>query len=130
MFPINDILPMLKRYAFEYQRDVGPPNWVTDTLLEVGVPHESLFSVLEAMIYGDEAPFSGRNSAYLSSDLLHVVQLWYRYTLRGNGQVLDGEENATAVSQTLQMLVRDRRLDPDELEVCQVLRGRIEASLM
>lgn len=118
---------MLKRYAFEFQNNIGPETWVVDVLVEINVPFESLFAVLEAMFYGDEAPFQGRNRRYIANDLLYVVRLWYQQTSRGNGKVLGNEENATAVSQTLQLLVSG--LDPNQAEECQILRGRIENSL-
>lgn len=127
LFPINDLVPMLKRYAFEFQRHVGLETWVVDVLVEINVPFESLFAVLEAMYYGDEAPFQGPNRRYISNDLIYVAQLWYQQTSRGNWQILGNEENAAEVSQMLQLLVSE--LEPSRAEECQILRARIEHSL-
>lgn len=118
---------MLKRYAFEFQNNVGPDTWVVDVLVEINVPFESLFAILEAMFYGDEAPFQGRNRRYIANDLLYVVRLWYQQTSHGNEKILGSEENAMAVSQTLQLLVSG--LDASQVEECHILRGRIESSL-
>lgn len=120
---------MLKRYAFEYQNGVGLETWVTDTLVEIGVPFESLFAVLEDMFYGDEAPFQGPNARYVVRDLLHVVRLWYQHTSRGHVKVLGSEESAAAVSETLQMVLQSGMLDATMAEECRILRGRIEATL-
>lgn len=118
---------MLKRYAFEFQHNIGPENWVVDVLVDINVPFESLFAVLEAMYYGDEAPFQGRNRRYICNDLVYVARLWYQQTSRGNGQILGNEENAAEVSQMLQLLVSE--LEPSRAEECQVLRARIEHTL-
>ncbi len=128
-FPIADLVPMLKRYAFEFQNGIGPETWVSDTLLDIGVAYESLFSALESMYYGDEAPFKGRNRRYVAIELLHVVQLWYRSTARGIGQELGGEENAAAVDQTLRTVLQHGGLDKDKAEDCMVLRTKIAGAL-
>ena len=125
MFPVADLVPMLERYAFEFQNGVGPKTWVLDTLIDIGVPFESLYSVLEGMFYNDEAPFQGRNRRYIANDILYVVQIWFQDSSRGTGQILGGDTNAVAISQTLQML-QQSGLDEQKAEECQVLRMRIE----
>jgi nuclear pore complex protein Nup155 len=129
MFPVNDLVPMLKRYAFEHQNGIGPPTWVVDAFIDINVPFESLFAVLESMFYANEAPFQGRNRAYVANDLLHVVRLWVQQTTRDNGMVLGSVENAAAVSQALQMLLQQGGLDRDKREECQILRTRLENSV-
>ena len=117
---------MLERYSFDYQRGVGPTSWVVDTFLDVGVPYEVLFAVLEGMFYNDEAPFQGKNRKYIANDMLYVAERWFRESSRGNvGKVLAGESNAMAVLQTLQML-QVNGLDGKELEECQTLCMRID----
>ena len=124
MFAISDLVPMLERYSIEYQNGVGPETWVMDTLIDIGVPFESLYSVLEGMFYNDEAPFQGKNRRKIAKDILHVVQKWFQDSCRGLGNILGGESNAATVSATLHMM--QPILDARSREECQMLRMRIE----
>lgn len=119
---------MLKRYAFEFQNGVGPSTWVVDVFIDINVPFESLFGVLESMFYANETPFQGHNRRHVADDLLHVVRLWVQDSTRDNGIILGSHENAAAVSQALQMLMQQGGLDRNKQEECQVLRTRIEYS--
>jgi len=125
-FPVPDLVPMLERYAFEFQKGVGPETWVVDTFIDVGVPYESLFPVLEGMFYNDEAPFQGRNRRYIANDIVYVVRQWFQDSIRSAGNLLGGENNAVAISQTLLMLQQSGGLDARREEECQLLRTRIE----
>lgn len=129
MFPIADIVPILERYAFEFQNGVGPGTWPMDCLIGVGVPFESLFTVLEGMFYNDEAPFQGRNRRYIANDIIYVAGLWFQDSSRGVGKILGGEGNAAAISQTLMMLQQSGLLDGESLDECRALRARIELLL-
>ena len=129
MFPIADIVPILEKYAFEFQNGVGPRTWPMDSLIGVGVPFESLFTVLESMFYNDEAPFQGRNRRYIANNLISVVKLWFQDSSRGGGKVLGGESNATAITQTLMMLQQSGLLDGETLDECRALRANIELML-
>lgn len=127
MFPVSDLVPMLERYAFEYQNGIGPETWVMDTLIDVGVPFESLYPVLETMFYNDEAPFQGKNRRYIANDIVYVVRLWSQDRGRGAGEMLGGESNAATISATLQML--QPILDARRAEENQMLRMKIETVL-
>lgn len=129
MFPIADIVPILEKYAFEFQNGVGPRTWPIDTLIGVGVPFESLFTVLEGMFYNDEAPFQGRNRRYIANDIIYVAGLWFQDSSRGAGKILGGESNAAAITQTLMMLQQSGLLDEKTLDECRALRARIEHML-
>lgn len=129
MFPIADIVPILERYAFEFQNGVGPRSWPVDCLIGVDVPFESLFTVLEGMFYNDEAPFQGRNRRYIANDIIYVVGLWFQNSSRGAGKILGGEGNAAAITQTLMMLQQSGLLDGESLDDCRALRARIELML-
>lgn len=128
MFPVSDLLPMLKRYALEFQNGIGPDTWVIDTLIDLNVPFESLLEILENMFYADEAPFSGRNRRFIANDMLYVIELWFHDSLRGGGQVFGDEVNAAAISQTLGVLVQGG-LEEKKVQECLGLRGRIEGLL-
>ena len=129
MFPIADIVPILERYAFEFQNGVGPSSWPVDCLIGVDVPFESLFTVLEGMFYNDEAPFQGRNRRYIANDIIYVVGLWFQSSSRGAGKILGGEGNAATITQTLMMLQQSGLLDGVALDECRALRARIELML-
>lgn len=129
MFPIADLVPILERYAFEFQRGVGPRQWPMDCLVGVGVPFESLFTVLEGMFYNDEAPFQGRNRRYVAHDIIYIAGLWFQDSNRGTGKILGGEGSAAAITQTLMMLQQSGLLEGEDLEECRMLRGRIEQIL-
>ena len=124
MFPVADMVPILERYAVEFQNGVGPETWVMDTCIDVGLPFESLFSVLESMFYNDEVPFQGRNRRHIANELVYVVTLWSQESTRGAGKILGGEETAAGVSQALQAV--QPTLDARRGEECQMLRMRIE----
>lgn len=128
-FPIADLVPMLKQYAFEYQNGVGPETWVTDVLIDIGIPFESLFPILESMYYSEEAPFQGRNRRHIAVELVHVAQRWYESTSRGPGLELGGEENAAAVDQTLRTVLQSEGLDKEKAEICMILRTKIAGAL-
>ena len=128
MFPIPDLLPLLKRYAYEFQNDVGPETWVMDTFIDINVPYESLVSVLESMFYNDEAPFQGRNRRFIANDLIYVIGQWYRETSRGAEAVFGGESNAEGVLELLRV-VGQSGLDEERAGTCQALRVRIESTL-
>lgn len=127
MFPVSDLVPMLERYAVEFQNGVGPETWVMDTLIDVGVPFESIYPVLEVMFYNDEAPFQGKNRRYIANDIVYVVKLWLQDRRRGTGEVLGGAANAATISATLQTL--QPTLDARRAEENQMLRMKIEAVL-
>jgi len=118
---------MLERYAFEYQRYVGPPTWVVDTFLDLSVPYESLISTLEAMFYNDEIPFRGKNRKYIATDMLHVIQRWFTESSQMGikGALFGGEENARVISHTLGVLAANG-LDERQVEEASVLKTRIE----
>lgn len=99
-----------------------------DTLIDVAVPFESLFPVLEGMFYNDEAPFQGRNRRYIANEIIHVVKLWFQASSRGTGKILGGETNAAAVSETLLML-QQSGLEENKADECRGLRARIESVL-
>lgn len=120
---------MLKRYAFEYQQGVGPDTWVTDIMVEIGVPFETLYMVLESMLCGEETPFDGARRRSMAYDLLHLIQLWYRATARGNGTELGGRDNAAAVEVTLNYMLHSESISPDRAEECRVLVRKIHAIL-
>lgn len=122
------LLPLLERYAFEFQRGVGPATWVVDVFLDLQVPFDILVAVLEGMFYNDEVPFKGRNRRHIASDMLHLISRWFAESTQYGTSPFGSDETALAISQTLQVL-QQNGLDERQAQECQILRVRIEQFL-
>ncbi|KAJ5320589.1 hypothetical protein N7508_000872 [Penicillium antarcticum] len=130
VFPVRDLVPMLERYALEFQRNVGPATWVVDLFLDLGVAHESLYAVLETMYYTDEAPFHGANRRYIASDLLYLLTGWFQETVRLGGMVFGSDVVAERISEMLLILQQGSNvLSQEELTTAIELRSRIDEIL-
>jgi nuclear pore complex protein Nup155 len=110
VFPVRELLPILERYSLEHQRGTttsttssfGPTShWVIDLFLDLGVAFESLYAVLEAMYYTEEAPFQGANRRYIAADLVYLLQGWFNDSAQLGGMVFGSEAAAERVSETL-----------------------------
>lgn len=126
VFPVPMLLPILERYALEHQRGVGPPTWVVDLFLDLGVAHETLYTVLESMHYTDEAPFHGSNRKYITKDLLYLIGCWLKESVRLGGVVFGSELVAERISEVLLLLQQQGGLVPEQMQEAQELRARIE----
>ena len=104
VFPIRELVPILERYSLEHNREIGNTPWVVNLFIELGIPHESLYAVLEAMWYTDEAPFQGSNRRLVAYDLLYVVQVWLYETTRVGGVPLGSQSVSERVSETMTLL--------------------------
>jgi nuclear pore complex protein Nup155 len=128
IFPIPLLLPMLEKYAFEYQRGVASSTWVIDLFLELQVGCEKLFDVLESMWYANEAPFYGRNRGILANDSIYVIEQWLHETIKGGGTIFDSEASALRIDQMLQTLLQtgaQAGLDGTGAQKCRLVRERI-----
>jgi nuclear pore complex protein Nup155 len=124
VFPIPILLPMLERYALEHQRNVGPPTWVIDTFFDLGVPHETIYSVLESMYYIDEAPFHGSNRKIIARDLLYTIEHWFHDTVRLGGVVFGSDLIAERVEEMLTLL-QQGGISAEQMAAAHELRARI-----
>ncbi|KAJ5577531.1 uncharacterized protein N7459_006495 [Penicillium hispanicum] len=104
VFPVRELVPILERYSLEQHSDIGSTPWVVNLFLELGIPHESLYAVLEAMWYTDEAPFQGANRRFVAYDLLYLVQVWLYETTRVGGAPFGSELVGERVSETMILL--------------------------
>ncbi|KAL2815829.1 Non-repetitive/WGA-negative nucleoporin C-terminal-domain-containing protein [Aspergillus cavernicola] len=125
IFPIPILLPMLERYSLEHQRNVGPPTWVIDTFFDLGVAHETIYSVLESMYYTDEAPFHGANRRFIARDLLYTIEHWFHDTVRLGGIVFGSDVIAERVSEML-ILLQQGGISAEQMQVAHELRARIQ----
>ncbi|OQD67764.1 hypothetical protein PENPOL_c003G08067 [Penicillium polonicum] len=126
IFPIRELVPMLERYALEFQRNVGPATWVVDLFIDLGVAHESLYAVLETMYYTDEAPFHGSNRRFIAHDLLYLLSGWFHETVRLGGMVFGSDIVAERVSEMLLILQQSGVISGEQLEIAHDLRSRID----
>ncbi|KAL4865547.1 hypothetical protein BDV12DRAFT_148286 [Aspergillus spectabilis] len=125
VFPIPTLIPMLERYALEHQRNVGPPTWVIDTFFDLGVAHETIYSVLESMYYTDEAPFHGANRRIIARDLLYTIEHWFHDTVRLGGVVFGSDVIAERVVEML-VLLQQGGISAEQMAVAHELRARIQ----
>jgi len=129
-FPVTLLLPLLERYALEYQRGVGPATWVLDLFLDLEVPHETLLPVLEQLYYANEQPFRGKNRRVLAGDLVYLLSRWFSSSERNGERVPYGsEENLAGVEEMLAGLVRSGDLETRRGEEAEMLRSRIAQAM-
>ena len=129
-FPIPILLPMLLRYALEYQANAASPMWVMDTFLELDIRPSALVPVVEQMYYTNEQPFVGRHRRILAADLVYLIQAWLRESERHGDSVLFGsEENAAGIDELLTGLAGSQDLDPEKQQAVDTLRGRIAQAM-
>jgi nuclear pore complex protein Nup155 len=129
-FPIPILLPMLLRYALEYQNNAAPPTWVLDIFLELDIRPQALLPVLEQMYYTNEQPFVGRHRRVLAANLVYLIQAWLLESERhGDSVVFGSDENAAGVEEVLTGLVRSQDLDAEQREAVEILRGRIAQAM-
>ncbi|KAL4892414.1 Non-repetitive/WGA-negative nucleoporin C-terminal-domain-containing protein [Aspergillus ambiguus] len=127
IFPIPVLLPMLERYSLEHQRGVGPATWVVDLFLDLGIAHETIYTILESMYYTDEAPFHGSNRKYIAKDLLYLIEHWFHDTIRLGGTVFGSDVVAERISETLLLLLQQGgSITPEQTQLANELRTRIE----
>jgi nuclear pore complex protein Nup155 len=116
VFPVRELVPLLERYSLEHQRNVGPDHWIVDLFLDLGVAHESIYAVLEAMYYTDEAPFQGPYRRFIAADLLYLLEGWFQETMRLGGMVFGSDVVAERVSETLLLLQQGAAVNGADIE--------------
>lgn len=129
IFPLRELVPMLERYSLEFQRNVGPPTWVVDLFLDLGIGHDALYFVLETMYYTDEAPFHGTNRRFIAQDILYLLEGWFATSVQLGGMVFGSDVVAERVSELLLILTQSNVISPDQLPAIQKLMSRIEEVL-
>ncbi|MCJ1313885.1 hypothetical protein MMC25_007565 [Agyrium rufum] len=129
IFPVPDLIPLLERYAYEHQRKVGSPTWVVDIFIDLQVPYESIFPVLEGIFYNNEIPFHGVARRVIAEHIIYITQRWLHDSMRGVGKMFGGETNAMAVSETLLALEQSGIFNNHKTEDCAALRMTIDQML-
>ncbi|EHY59224.1 hypothetical protein HRR83_001507 [Exophiala dermatitidis] len=127
-FPVHVLLPILEKYSFEHQRNVAPAHWVVDIFLELEIPYERLFEVLETMFFSGDAPFVGSNRKYIASEIAYVVGKWFHDSMRAGTVIFGSDTGAARVEETMQALLQQSRaagLDDETVQVCRVVVEKI-----
>lgn len=128
-FPVDTLLPMLLVYWYHQQRNVTGPRWVTDIFLNLEVPYERVFEVLENMLFSTtEPPFIGSNRKYIASEIAYVVTKWYRESERAGTCVFGSEASAARVKEALDALLHEGRaaaLDDETTSTCRAVIARL-----
>ncbi|KAG9684501.1 nucleoporin-domain-containing protein, partial [Aureobasidium melanogenum] len=129
-FPIPILLPMLLRYALEFQNNAASPMWVMDTFLELDIRPSVLVPVVEQMYYTNEQPFVGRHRRILAADLIYLIQAWLRESERHGDSVLFGsDDSAAGIDELLTSLAGSQDLDAANQQAVDILRGRIAQAM-
>ena len=130
VFPLQILLPMLERYAIQPHDVKPPPNWALDLFLDLDVPHETLLPILEGLYYGNEHPFVGSKRRVIASQMVYLVQSWFRESERKGERVVFGsEENASLAVDCASTLLRTEELDAASRRDAEVLVEAVQRSL-
>jgi len=123
------LLPMLERYALEYQRGKGPSTWVVDLFVDLEVPFENLVPVLEQLYYANEQPFQGKNRRVLAGDLVYVLVRWFESSERSGAIPFGSEDNSTGVEEMVAGLIRSGDVEGQRRDEAETLRSRIAQAM-
>jgi nuclear pore complex protein Nup155 len=142
VFPVNIVLQILLQYDLEfYTHDVNVANaqnlllngnsmWPIDVFLKLNAPFESMVATLEALWYGQEPPFAGRNNRkMLVKWVIYLVEQWAASSRR-SGALFGGPENAIGLAEVMRMILSSDVLGRDMDDQSWIQRGReISATL-
>lgn len=141
VFPVNIVLQILLQYDLEfYTHDPnvanaqnitlnGNPTWPIDVFLKLNAPFESMVATLEALWYGQEQPFVGRNRKMLVKWIVYLTEQWAASSRR-TGAVFGGPENAIGLAEVMRMVLGSDVLGRDMEDQSWIQRGReISATL-
>ncbi|CVK94545.1 hypothetical protein FPRO04_10766 [Fusarium proliferatum] len=88
IFPIQDLLPELCRYAVAYQQDAtigADPTWPVQLFLTLGVSHDMIVRVLEGVFDSQDYGFSGSVRNRMIELIVYVVNDWVAEARRRGG---------------------------------------------
>jgi len=121
------LIPMIEKYAFEFQNNASPRYWVPDLFIEVGFPHETIVTTLQNLWYSNSPPFIGdRRRRVLAEHVVYVCDQWYEECVRTNTRLYGSDENAQEMSELLGLLTT--ALLPRDQEAVNQLRRKIQRS--
>jgi nuclear pore complex protein Nup155 len=124
-FPPALLIPMLEKYAAEHQAGIGPIHWLPDLFIAVNIPFENICSTMQAMLFQNLAPFTGRGKRPLAEHLLYICEQWLEECVRKNVVPYGGEQNAVEIDELVNLMVTQGDLGAAEMERAAELRRKI-----
>ncbi|RKF57606.1 Nucleoporin NUP170 [Erysiphe neolycopersici] len=118
------LIPMLEKYALEFQFQTGPRIWLPELFIEVGFTFEIIISILQDMWYQNIAPFTDRRRRILSEHILYIIEQWYEECMRANGRLFSSDDIADSVVELLDAFASSNLSSPD-MEMCEEMKRRI-----
>lgn len=130
-FPIQTLVPMVERYFARPYATHPPDTWPVDLFLELEIPHETLLPAFEAVFYGNEEPFNTPSKRrVIAVQIVHLLQRWVLSSERAGERIVCGsEENASAVLECLNSLIRGGDLERQSLVQAESLRGLVQGAM-
>jgi nuclear pore complex protein Nup155 len=119
------LIPMLERYAIEFQYNVGPRTWLPDLFIEVHFPYETIISVIQNMWYNNIAPFTGPRKRHLAEHMIYALTQWYEDCVKTNTRLFGSDENANDINDFLEELGQDEYLQQSDRDNIGDLRRKI-----
>ena len=116
-YKTDDLVPLLEIYAYEHQRDVGAPTGVVDSLLEAGIPADTIVRILDEMFWRDEVPFQGAARRRLIRDTTYASQRWFTRAVRKGGEAVLKKDFVKGVLEGLARV----STDPEKSHIVGVL---------
>lgn len=118
------LIPMLEKYALEFQFQIGPRIWLPELFIEVGFTYENILSILQDMWYQNIAPFTDRRRRILSEHILYIIEQWYEECMRANGRLFGSDDIAKSIVELLDAFASSN-LSASDMEMCEEIKRRI-----
>ena len=125
VFPVQVLIPLLETYSLQHQRQAALNHWIVDLFLDLDVPHQTIFGVLEAMYYTESVPFTGANRRFIANDMIYLLEIWFYETSRVGGLLFGSSQVVEQVTETLDLLQQGPETTPEVRERTADLRRRI-----
>ncbi|TVY13810.1 Nucleoporin [Lachnellula arida] len=121
------LIPMIEKYACEFQHNASSRNWVPDLFIEVGFPFETIIATLQSVWYSNSPPFNvASRRKVLAEHVVYICDQWYEECVRTNTRLYGSDENAQEMSELLGLLSND--LQSRDQDAVNQLRRKIQRS--
>lgn len=121
------LIPMIEKYACEFQHNASSRNWVPDLFIEVGFPFETIIATLQSVWYSNSPPFNvASRRKVLAEHIVYICDQWYEECVRTNTRLYGSDENAQEMSELLGLLSND--LQSRDQDAVNQLRRKIQRS--
>lgn len=136
VFPVPTLIDMLENYNIRQQAsNSNVPeelvHWVPEIFIELGVPYELIYDVLETLYFTtlQDSSSNSRQKRVVLSDLLHVIERWLQQSYSRTNQTLFDGESGQARIQELLLYVSEqddtRKLGETVWQRASILKDRV-----